>query len=339
MVLIYKKAGRLTSFFSPGQGTVLCPDENIAGQRTVPCPGCCPLEEVNILNYSIAEDGDKLIVRIKNFNSTHIFECGQCFRWNKEEDGSYTGVVFGKILNVKMEDDCIIFSNTSIDDFNDIWFKYFDLERDYGKIKNKLSKDPILKEAVAFGGGIRILNQDPFEVLISFIISANNGIPRIKKSIELICERYGDYIGEYNGKSYYSFPTPEALSKVTTEELRECSVGFRDKYIFSAANRVANGEIDIYNLKALSTNEAREVLMRFPGVGPKVSDCIMLFSMEKHDAFPIDVWVKRIMEYFYLKEDTSLKKIQAFGQEKFKKLAGFAQQYLFYYAREQGIGK
>ena len=280
-----------------------------------------------------------LIVKIEDFDPTHIFECGQCFRWNREEDGSYTGVAFGKILNVKVEDDCIVFSNTNIDDYNDIWFDYFDLGRDYGELKGKLSKDPILKEAVGFGSGIRILNQDPFEVLISFIISANNGIPRIKKSIELICERYGDYIGDYNGKSYYSFPTSEVLSKVSIDELRECSVGFRDKYIFSAANQVANGEIDIYNLKALPTSEARETLMKFPGVGPKVSDCIMLFSMEKYDAFPIDVWVKRVMEYFYLKDDTSLKKIQVYGQEKFKNLAGFAQQYLFYYARELGIGK
>ncbi|WP_077369656.1 DNA-3-methyladenine glycosylase family protein [Anaerosalibacter sp. Marseille-P3206] len=291
------------------------------------------------MSFNIVENGGKIIAKINDFDPTHIFECGQCFRWNREEDFSFTGVAFGKVLNVKKEDDCITFSNTNIDEFNDIWFNYFDLERDYSKIKKKLSKDPILKEAVNFGSGIRILNQDPFETLISFIISANNGIPRIKKSIELICERYGDCIGQYNGKSYYSFPTSEVLSKVSMDELRECSVGFRDKYIYNASNMVANGEIDIYNLKDLSINEARDTLMKFPGVGPKVSDCIMLFSMEKHDAFPIDVWVKRVMEYFYLKEDTSLKKIQAFGQEKFKNLAGFAQQYLFYYARELGIGK
>jgi len=291
------------------------------------------------MNYSIVENGDKIIVKTNDFDPIHIFECGQCFRWNREEDFSFIGVAFGKILNVKKEDNCIIFSNTNLDEFNDIWFKYFDLGRDYSKIKKKLSKDPILKEAVNFGSGIRILNQDPFETLISFIISANNGIPRIKKSIELICKRYGDCIGEYNGKKYYSFPTPEVLSKVSMDELRECSVGFRDRYIYSAANMVANGEIDIYNLKYLSINGARDTLMKFPGVGPKVSDCIMLFSMEKHGAFPIDVWVKRVMEYFYLKEDTSLKKIQVYGQEKFKNLAGFAQQYLFYYARELGIGK
>lgn len=291
------------------------------------------------MKFNLVEERDKLIVRIKDFDPTHIFECGQCFRWNSEEDFSFTGIAFGEILNVKKEDESIIFSNTNTDDFNDIWVEYFDLGRDYGKVKDKLSKDPILKEAVNFGSGIRILNQDPFETLISFIISANNGIPRIKKSIEIICERYGNYIGDYNEKSYYSFPTPEELSKVSMDELRECGVGFRDKYIYSAANMVANGEIDIYNIKNLPTNELRKELMKIPGVGPKVSDCIMLFSMEKHDAFPIDVWVKRVMEHFYLKEDTSLMKIQAYGQEKFKNLAGFAQQYLFYYARELGIGK
>ncbi|MBU5292992.1 DNA-3-methyladenine glycosylase [Anaerosalibacter bizertensis] len=292
------------------------------------------------MKYNIMEGNNKVIIEgIKDFDPVHIFECGQCFRWNKEEDKSFTGVAFERVLNVKSEDDKIILSNTNLEDFNNIWYNYFDLERDYGEMKEELSEDEILKEAVKFGSGIRILKQEPFETLISFIISANNAIPRIKSSIERLSKRYGKYIGEYNGKDYYAFPTAEALSKVDVEELKETKIGFRAKYVSSAAKRVYNGEADLNDIKTLDTDEAREKLMEFQGVGPKVSDCILLFAMEKYDAFPIDVWVKRIMEYFYLKEDTSMKKIQRYGEEKFKDLAGFAQQYLFYYARELGIGK
>lgn len=292
------------------------------------------------MKYNIMEGNNKVIIEgIKDFDPVHIFECGQCFRWNKEDDNSFTGVAFERVLNVKSEDDKIILSNTNLEDFNNIWYNYFDLERDYGEMKEELSEDEILKEAVKFGSGIRILKQEPFETLISFIISANNAIPRIKSSIESLSKRYGKYIGEYNGKDYYAFPTAEALSKVDVEELKETKIGFRAKYVSSAAKRVYNGEADLNDIKTLDTDEAREKLMEFQGVGPKVSDCILLFAMEKYDAFPIDVWVKRIMEYFYLKEDTSMKKIQRYGEEKFKDLAGFAQQYLFYYARELGIGK
>ena len=219
------------------------------------------------MNYNIIEDKNKVILEgVSDFEPVHIFECGQCFRWNKEDDGSFTGVALDRILNVKKEEDKIIFSNTNIDDFNYIWYDYFDLDRDYGKIKKELSKDDaVLDEAVKFGSGIRILNQEPFETTISFIISANNRIPRIKKSIELISERYGSFLGEYNGKKYYSFPQKEELSKVTVEELEDCKVGFRAKYIIAASKAIANGEIDIYNLKNLSTEEAREILMTLKG--------------------------------------------------------------------------
>lgn len=292
------------------------------------------------MRYNIIEDNDKVIIEgNKDFDPVHIFECGQCFRWNKEYDGSFTGVAFERVLNVKSEDDKIILSNTNLEDFNNIWYDYFDLERDYGEMKEKLSEDEILKEAVKFGSGIRILKQEPFETLISFIISANNAIPRIKSSIECLSRRYGKYIGEYNGKDYYAFPTAQVLSEVDEEELQETKIGFRAKYVSNAAKRVFSGEADLDIIKTLDTDEARKKLMEFQGVGPKVSDCILLFSMGKYDAFPIDVWVKRIMEYFYLEEDTSMKKIQRFGEEKFKDVAGFAQQYLFYYAKELGIGK
>lgn len=292
------------------------------------------------MDYKTHEEKDSIIVEgIKDFEPTHIFECGQCFRWNKEEDGSFTGVAHGRILNVKKEGDKVIFSNTNLKDFNSIWYDYFDLGRDYGEIKAVLSKDPILNEAVKFGSGIRILNQDTFEVLISFITSANNQIPRIKRSIEMMSEKYGSFIGEYKGRKYYSFPEARTISRLREEELESCKVGFRAKYITNAARIVADKQMNIYNLANVSTEDARKNLMLFSGVGPKVSDCIMLFSLKKYDSFPIDVWVKRVMEHFYLKKDTELKDIQTYAQDKFGEYAGFAQQYLFYYARELGIGK
>lgn len=292
------------------------------------------------MKYKISEEKDKIIVKdVEHFEPKHIFECGQCFRWDKEADGSYTGVFYEKILNVRKDGADIVFSNTSLNDFNGIWIDYFDLNKDYSEIKSKLSIDPILKEAIEFGHGIRILNQDVWEILISFIMSARNSIPMIKKSINMLSERYGEYISEYNGKKYYSFPEANVLDKLSLEEVQDCKTSFRAKYIISAATIVSSGEADIYRIKNLSTEDARKELMRFSGVGPKVSDCIMLFSMNKSDAFPIDVWIKRVMEHFYFKKDTSLREIQEYAQDKFGEYAGYAQQCLFYYARELGIGK
>lgn len=277
---------------------------------------------------------------VKDFELPHIFECGQCFRWNKEEDGSYTGVAFKRLINLKKEEDKVFINNTTYEDYKNIWHHYFDMDRDYGNIKKTLSGlDETMETAVNFGHGIRILKQDEWETLVSFITSAKNRISMIKKAIEALSKNYGEYIGEYRGRKYYSFPTPESLNGLEVEDIQFKGIGFRGKYILNAAKFVTEKTVDIYKLRDLNTSEVREQLMLFPGVGPKVSDCIMLFSMDKDDAFPIDAWVKRVMEYFYLPEGTGLKKIQKFAQEKFGNLAGFAQQYLFYYARELKIKK
>lgn len=300
------------------------------------------------MEYNIVEMEDKIILKdIKDFNPKHIFECGQAFRWYKEDDGSYTTVTFGKVLNVKSEGEDIILSPTNMEDFNNIWYNYFDLHRDYSEIKKKLSRDPILKEATRFGDGIRILNQDPFEMIISFIISANNQIARIKRSIECIAKNYGRKINTVelppcivDKREYYSFPLPDELSLAKEDDLREiCKVGFRDKRVVQTANIIANGELDIEMIFSESKDRGKEMLMILPGVGPKVADCILLFAFNKDEAFPVDVWVKRVMEYFYLKQDTNVKEIGFHGKRLFQDLAGFAQQYLFYYARELGIGK
>lgn len=290
------------------------------------------------MNYNIIQDNNKIILKdMKNFDPKHIFECGQAFRWKVEDDNSYTAIAYGRVINVKREKDDIVLKNTNLDDIKGIWYNYFDLGRDYDEIKRILSEDDVLREAIKFGEGIRILNQDPFETVISFIISANNQIPRIKKSIELIANHYGERI---EGTEYYSFPTPEALSKAKAEDLKEiCRVGFRGERIVETSKIIARGDIDLNEIFNMPKEEGKEILMTLPGVGPKVSECILLFAFKKSDAFPVDVWVKRVMEYFYLKEDTNEKLIGDYGAKLFGSLAGFAQQYLFYYARELGIGK
>jgi len=283
---------------------------------------------------------------VRNFELPHIFDCGQCFRWNRKENGNYIGVAYGKVIEIEKKDDNIIIYNINKNEFNDIWAKYFDLYRDYSDIKNILSKDELLKKSIDFGHGIRLLNQEPFEIILSFIISANNRIPMIKKAINKISEKWGKKL-EYNGETYYAFPTLDVLHNVTEQELESCGTGFRAKYLKDTIDKIYNSrdknleqydeKFDVKLIENLDDDMCHKKLQNFMGVGPKVADCIMLFSMGKYSAFPVDVWVKRAMQHFYLAPDVSLKKIRDFGRDKFKDLSGFAQQYLFYYARENNI--
>ncbi|MFD3158194.1 DNA-3-methyladenine glycosylase family protein [Haloimpatiens sp. FM7330] len=290
------------------------------------------------MDFSCVEEiNEGIIVKhVRNFNLEHIFECGQCFRWSKQQNGNYIGTAFERVIEVEKKDEDIIIYNCTEEDFRNIWSEYFDLYRDYKSIKELLSKDDILKKSVNFGEGIRILKQEPFEIVVSFIISANNRIPMIKKAINNISKKYGKEI-KYKGKNYYTFPNVDELSKATLEGLEECSTGFRAKYIKDTVEKIAKGEYDLEYIKSLNDNECHKILQELKGIGPKVADCIMLFSMQKYSAFPVDVWVKRAMHYFYLAPDVSLKKIRDFSRQKFSNLSGFAQQYLFYYARENKI--
>lgn len=285
------------------------------------------------------ENGIRL-VGVKDFVPKHIFECGQCFRWMLEEDLSYTGIAMGRVINVRMEGEDIVIDNTNLEDFNNIWYEYFDLGRDYSALKDKLSThDENLNEAVKFGSGIRILKQDSWEMLISFIISSNNRIPMIQRAINNISEKYGDYLGNYMGKECYAFPTPNQLSKASVEELRECKTGFRDKYIYQTTKDVVENNLNMVDFIDMDPQTCHKELLKFKGVGAKVADCISLFGMRKYNSFPVDVWVKRVMQEFYDAEDMSLLKMRAYGQDLFGEDAGFAQQYLFYYVREKEIGK
>ncbi len=283
------------------------------------------------------KDNTVIVKGIRDFDLKQTFECGQCFRWNKETDGSYTGVASGRILNIKQQEQRWIFSNTTIEEFYGFWYEYFDLNRDYDAIKKKLSQnDPIIKKAVQYGEGIRILNQDEWETLISFIISQNRSIPIIKKNIEAICSKYGNRIGEFRGKDYYDFPFPEKLAKAGVEDIGLCKVGYRAKYINKTAQIVKENR-ELHHLRKRSMREVQQYLLSLPGVGPKVAHCIMLFSMQKYESFPVDVWIMRIMKELY-----GLKNAQAiheYALKYFNIYGGFAQQYLFYYAREKGIGK
>jgi len=278
-----------------------------------------------------------------SFNLVHIFECGQCFRWNMEDDGSYTGVISSGVINVKKDGEDFIFTGNVKGSLEEVVQDYFDLGTDYSEIKNKLAKvDEYLKESIEFGEGIRILNQDLWECIISFIISANNNIPRIKKIIERISTAYGKRIN-FKGKDYYLFPTVEELSKASVDNLREMGLGFRDKRVYTTTKMIKENVVSLEDLKKSKDSKfIEEELLKLDGVGGKVASCIMLFSLKRYDVFPIDVWVRRVMNDLYIhnedEEKVSKKEIEKLAKEKFLELPGLAQQYLFYWKREQGKG-
>ena len=286
------------------------------------------------------ESEQKFIIEMPNsFEPKHIFECGQCFRWNVEADGSYTGIFKNNVVNVKKEGNNVIFRGICENDIEVECREYFDLDTDYTEIKNILSNvDENLKKSIQYGEGIRILKQDLWETIISFIISANNNIPRIKGIIERLSQKYGNEI-VFNGTPYYTFPAPEQLSEATVEDLRTLGLGFRDKRVYETTKLILSKQIDLDKLKEITdSNILREELNKLPGVGDKVADCIILFSMKRFDVFPVDVWVRRVMNELYIKneDESKVNKIQIrnLAEQKYGNLAGLAQQYLFYWKRE-----
>ena len=274
-----------------------------------------------------------IINNLKDFELDHIFECGQCFRWKKQDDGSYTGVIKEGVINIKKEKDIAIVCGEVVGNLEEIFYNYFDMATDYEKIKSLLCENDInMKMASDYGYGIRILQQDAWEMVVSFIISAANNIPRISKTIENISREYGKMI-EFQGEKFYLFPTPEELSKAKVEDLRKLNLGFRDKYVYAVTQKIVNGEVDLEKLKNMSLKESKKELMQLPGIGAKVADCILLFSMGKKEAFPVDTWIKKVMNELYI-ESTNITKINEYALDKFGNYAGIAQQYLFYYKRE-----
>lgn len=282
----------------------------------------------------------KLTSELESFNLIHILECGQCFRWEKQEDNSYIGVVNDSVVKIYEEDGVIkVKGVTLIDNIEEYLNEYFDLDTNYELYKKRLSKiDKYMKNSIDFGYGIRILNQDLWETIISFIISANNNIPRIKKIINAISKEYGNRI-VFEDNEYYTFPSPESLSKASVEDLRKLGLGFRDKRVHKTTKMILEKEVDLDVLRSMdNTEKIKEELLKLDGIGEKVADCILLFALKRRDAFPIDVWVRRVMNDLYVHEEdekkVNKKELRELANNKFGDIAGLAQQYLFYWRRE-----
>lgn len=260
-----------------------------------------------------------------NFSISQICRSGQCFRMVELEGdkaGTVSLVAFGKYLEVCQKENEICFDCTQ-QEYDDIWKSYFDMETDYAAIVKSIdTADTYLTSAAAFGIGIRILRQDLWEMIISFIISQQNNIKRIRKCIALLCEKYGEKRIASNGVKYYDFPTPQALSQTTIEELYACNLGYRSRYIYETANAVLHREIDLEQLFRLSYSEANKELLKLCGVGKKVADCICLFALHKTEAFPKDTHINKVLAKYYP---------NGFPFEKYIDYSGILQQYIFFY--------
>lgn len=276
-----------------------------------------------------------IIEGVKDFNTDHIFDCGQCFRWQRQEDGSYIGPAMGRVVKISYADRQLIIDNCGKEDFENIWKKYLDLDTDYGLIKEKLSaEDQIMQAASEYGYGIRILRQDFWETVVSFIISQNNNIPRIKGCIESICEKFGEHVGEYGGKAFFSIPSPSTLASLSSEDLAPCRLGYRAPYLVKMAQQfVDRGGPDVVEAELKNAEDPIQALQQFCGIGPKVAACISLFGLGRMDAFPIDVWMRRVMNRLYDIDEKDIKAMKDYAKKHFGENGGIAQQYLFYYIR------
>lgn len=245
-------------------------------------------------------------------------DCGEAFRWAEQEDGSWSGAAYGKYLNIKEENGNFILKDTSLEDFENVWRNYFDLDRDYAAICTKLKEDELVRETIDEYYGIRILNQEPWEALVSFVISQQNNIKRIKGIIKRLCDTYGEKICD----GWHAFPTSKTLSKLSVEDFEAIGLGYRAKYVKKLADDVESGVIDLAAIKAMDLDDAKKTLLSIYGVGEKVANCALLFGFQFIRCFPVDVWMKRVLQYY----PDGL-------PECFSGYEGIAQQYLFHWAR------
>ena len=270
------------------------------------------------MEYKITQRGAEITLS-DGFDLKNTFECGQCFRWNENADGSYTGIVKGKKARVYKDGEVVVIEGSDENDFETLWRKYFDIDNDYNAIKKEMMRlCPQVSCAVESTDGIRILSQDPWEALCSFIISQNNNIPRIRGIVTRLCENFGE-----NCDGEYSFPSAETLAVLQPEDLSELRAGFRTRYIIDAAGKVSRGEVCLKKMYEAPIDECRKELMTITGVGVKVAECTLLYGLNRMEAFPIDVWMKKA-----LASDFSGVTPEALG-----KTAGIAQQYIFHYMR------
>lgn len=264
---------------------------------------------------------------IREIDPVKTFECGQCFRWNADENGDYFGVAFGKAAKVLREGDEVYIMCES-GDYESIWRHYLDMDRDYESIRLGFDAGEYLAKCADFGAGIRILRQDRWEALCSFIISQCNNIPRIKGIVEKLCLNFGEK-KEFMGREYCSFPSAESLAALQPEDLAVLRSGYRAPYIIGAAKAVASGELDLEYLARADQNTAMKGLLSLNGVGAKVANCALLFGLGHLEAFPIDVWMKRALKEHFAPD---------FDPAGLGEYAGLAQQYIFYYARSTNNG-
>lgn len=283
-----------------------------------------------------SKSGNLTVSGVKDFLLGQTLECGQCFHFVKAGEEDYRISAMGRCLHIAQSGDILTLYDTSADDFDNIWKNYFDIGRDYSQIKELLlEKDDALKPAIDAMWGVRVLNQEFFETLISFIISQNQQIPRIKQIVAAISRNYGRQLGD----GMYAFPDAEAILAAGVDGIRECKAGFRSPYIIDACEKYGAGLMDEGKLRAADYGECVETLKQIKGVGDKVANCVALFSLGKRNAFPVDVWIKRIMENLYFGTETPIPEIQALAKDKFGEYGGYAQQYLFYFAKINEIGK
>ncbi|MBQ5735808.1 MAG: DNA glycosylase [Lachnospiraceae bacterium] len=281
------------------------------------------------------------ITEIEDFDLFQTMLCGQCFHFEVIDDERIALVAGGRLVVARQpQSGTLILQDMTIEEYDTYFRHYFDLDRDYASIKSRLlSEDELLKTSIESMNGVRILNQDYLETLISFIISQNKQIPHIKKIVAGISKEYGEYVGSVGDMHFYSFPDVDEIKKITEDGLRELKTGFRAPYIMDAIECYLDGRISEKELRESTTDECIDKLMQIKGVGSKVANCVALFSLEKRDAFPVDVWIKRIMENMYFHGDTKKEIIEEFAKKKYGEYGGYAQQYLFFYGRENGIGK
>ncbi len=275
-----------------------------------------------------------LKIRLKNsFDLDSTITCGQIFRFEKLNDGSYDVVLKDRVINASIKDDYLcVFSNDE-NDLEKVVIEYFDLDNDYSIINEKIKKmDTNIIPAVEFSKGLKMIKQDPFETIIAYIISANNGVPQISSALNNIAKKYGKKVC-FNNKEYYLFPNYKDLKDVTEEEYRNCKVGFRDKYLKAIVDKINKGSLDLNKYFDMSTDEALEDLQKNNGIGPKVASCILLFAYQKYDVFPVDTWVKKVMKQTYGIEGEA--NIRHFAKETYGKYSGLAIQYMFNYGRNK----
>lgn len=270
-------------------------------------------------------NGGTQLSGVHDFSLKDTLDCGQCFRWDEMPDKSFSGVVGTHFLNISQDGDTLFFKDCTPDGVREIWIPYFDLDRDYAQIKEKISENPVLAKAAEYAPGIRILKQEPWEALCSFILSQNNNIKRIKGIVRTLCREFGEPLG--NGE--YTFPSYTVLAQKSVEDLAVLRAGFRAKYVLDAARRVNDALIDLEALKTAPVDEARKTLMEIHGVGPKVAECSLLYGFYRLECFPVDVWIRRALDELF---DGNMPDCA-------KEYAGIAQQYLFHYVRTGDVLK